>query len=76
MTKKTIKLAFAYVGLILSAYNLHRIFNLIDQNLLKRYLKLLAFFITLFKAFFDAFYGKTIKEVKIIEVENKYYFVA
>ena len=42
MTKKIIKHASADVGLILSAYNLRRIFNLIDQNLLKQYLKVLA----------------------------------
>ncbi|WP_035664858.1 transposase, partial [Flavobacterium sp. ACAM 123] len=41
MTKKTIKHASADVGLIFTAYNLRRIFNLVDQNLLKRYLKIL-----------------------------------
>jgi len=42
MTKKTIKHASADVGLIFTAYNLKRIFNLIDQNELKQYLKVLA----------------------------------
>jgi transposase len=41
MTKKTIKHASADVGLIFTAYNLRRIFNLVDQNLLKQYLKIL-----------------------------------
>jgi ABC-type arginine transport system ATPase subunit len=59
MTKKTIKHASADVGLIFTAYNLRRIFNLIDQNLLKQYLKILALYFgvltALFKAFHDFF---------------------
>jgi hypothetical protein len=35
MTKKTIKHASADVGLVFTAYNLRRIFNLIDPNILK-----------------------------------------
>jgi hypothetical protein len=58
MTKKTIKHASADVGLIFSAYNLRRIFNLIDQNLLKQYLKVLAPFFDAFTALFSAFYSK------------------
>jgi len=42
MTKKSIKHASADVGLIFTSYNLRRIFNLIDQNELKKYLKELA----------------------------------
>jgi hypothetical protein len=57
MTKKTIKHASADVGLIFSAYNLRRIFNLIDQNLLKQYLIGLDWFILDLKAFFKAFSG-------------------
>jgi hypothetical protein len=41
MTKKTIKHASADVGLIFTAYNLRSIFNLIDTNVLKQYLKIL-----------------------------------
>jgi len=52
MTKKTIKHASADVGLIFTAYNLKRIFNLIDQNTLKQYLKVLALFFWFVK---DAF---------------------
>jgi hypothetical protein len=57
MTKKTIKHASADVGLIFSAYNLRRIFNLIDHNLLKQYLKILALYFGTLKAIFKAFYA-------------------
>ena len=43
MTKKSIKHAQADVGLIFTAFNLRRIFNIIDQNQLKMYLKELGF---------------------------------
>jgi hypothetical protein len=55
MTKKTIKHASADVGLIFSAYNLLRIFNLIDQNLLKQYLKVLPQCFAVLTALFNAF---------------------
>lgn len=59
MTKKTIKHASADVGLIFTAYNLRRIFNLIDKNVLKQYLKTLSLLFSiiksLFKALFDSF---------------------
>ena len=54
MTKKTIKHASADVGLIFTAYNLRRIFNLIDQNMLKQYLKVLALFFGRIRSFFKA----------------------
>ena len=38
-TKKSIKRASADVGLIFVCYNLRRIMNLVDKNLLKAYLK-------------------------------------
>ena len=54
-TKKGIKRAAADVGLIFVAYNLRRIFNLIDKNELKKFLKELALlfhkFIALLKQF-------------------------
>jgi transposase len=56
MTKKTIKRASADVGLIFTAYNLRRIFNLIDSNELKQYLKVLALLFWTIKALFKAFY--------------------
>ena len=40
--KKMIKHESADLGLIFCAYNLRSIFNLIDQNLLQQYLKVLA----------------------------------
>jgi transposase len=43
MTKKTMNHASADVGLIFTAYNLRRIMNLVDQNLLKEFLKELRF---------------------------------
>ena len=52
MTKKTIKHASADVGLIFTAFNLRRIINLIDPNLIKKYLKLL--WLT-FLSYFDQF---------------------
>jgi hypothetical protein len=42
MTKKTIKHASADVGLIFTAYNLRRMFNIVDPKLLKSYLKQVA----------------------------------
>ena len=75
MTKKTIKHASADVGLIFSAYNLRRIFNLIDQNLLKQYLKLLAWFIPAPKAFFKALCIIIIFKNKMIGFEIEYCFV-
>lgn len=56
MTKKTMKHATADVGLIFTAYNLRRIFNLLDQNLLKRFLQELAFTFTLLSTHFEAIY--------------------
>ena len=42
MTKKTIKRASGDVGLIFCAFNLRRIFNILDKNTLKAYLKALT----------------------------------
>lgn len=52
MTKKTMKHAAADVGLIFTAFNLRRIFNLIDQNLLKKFLKELGFYFLMFRSYF------------------------
>jgi hypothetical protein len=57
MTKKTIKHASADVGLIFTAYNLRRIFNLIDPNLLKQYLKALRCYFAVSSTYFKLFYG-------------------
>lgn len=62
MTKKSIKHASANVGLIFTSYNLRRIFNLIDQNELKKFLKELGFLFLIlsshFKAFCEDFFEK------------------
>lgn len=55
MTKKTIKHASADVGLIFTAYNLRRIFNLIDKNRLNHHLKGLTFIFQGYKSQFKAF---------------------
>jgi len=52
MTKKTIKRASADVGMIFTAFNLRRIFNLVDKNLLKDYLKGFLFCIWFLRACF------------------------
>ena len=57
MTKKTINDISADVGLIFSAYNLRRIFNSIDQNLLKQYLKVLAQYFVVHRVLFKACYS-------------------
>jgi hypothetical protein len=49
----------------------YNIFDLIDQNLLKQFLKLLAWFIPATKSFFKALYAKIIFKNKIIYFEKK-----
>ena len=62
MTKKTIQHANADVGMIFTAYNLRRIFNLIDKKMLKAYLKELELsfltYIAHFKAILGVFFYK------------------
>lgn len=55
MTKKTMKRAQADVGMIFTAYNLRRIFNIIDINVLKAYLKQLGHFIRIIASYFKHF---------------------
>jgi transposase len=52
MTKKTIHHAQSDVGLIFTCFNLRRIFNIIDQNQLKMYLKELDFYIFILTSYF------------------------
>ena len=70
MTKKTIKRASADVGLIFTAYNLRRIFNLVDPNVLKQYLKTLTFIFkatkAIFKAFCNSLFGILVEHLFII----------
>lgn len=60
MTKKSIKHATADVGLIFTCFNLRRIFNILDQNILKKYLKDLLSFIFTLTSYFKTF-RRTIK---------------
>ncbi|AEA45659.1 IS1182 family transposase [Fluviicola taffensis] len=52
MTKKTMKHATADVGLIFTCYNLRRIFNLLDQNTLKNFLRELGFLFLILSSHF------------------------
>lgn len=52
MTKKSIKHASADVGLIFTAYNLRRIFNLLDKKEFKKYLEKLDSLVLVLKADF------------------------
>ena len=56
MTKKTIKRASGDVGLIFCAFNLRRIFNILDRNTLKVYLKALAFIYRAYMSYFKPEY--------------------
>jgi hypothetical protein len=55
MTKRGIKHASSDVGIIFTAYNLRRIFNILDKNQLKDYLKALGLEFWLYLAPFKAF---------------------
>ncbi|MBW7943002.1 MAG: transposase, partial [Candidatus Kuenenia stuttgartiensis] len=57
MAKQGISRASADVGLIFTTFNLRRIFNIIDQNRLKRFLKKLAFYFLVLRTLFSAFYA-------------------
>jgi transposase len=72
MTKKTIKHASADVGLIFTAYNLRRIFNIVDQNLLKQYLIALAFVFSVIRDYFKPLYSQFIFTNKNIRLLNKF----
>lgn len=56
MTKQGILRASADVGLIFTAFNLRRIFNLLDPNRLNKFLKELGFYFWVLKSYFKAFY--------------------
>ncbi len=74
MTKKSIKHATADVGLIFISYNLRRIFNILDQNLLKKYLKVLLSLIFTLTSYFKTFrltIKSTLLDTKIQELDLK-----
>ena len=56
MTKKGMNRASADVGLIFTAYNLRRIFNLIDKKVLKEFLKELGFLFSNLENHFKSIY--------------------
>jgi radical SAM protein with 4Fe4S-binding SPASM domain len=62
-TKKTMKHAAADIGLIFTAYNLRRLFNILDHTTLRKYLRVLS---AVFKAIFCHF--KTFWRVLILVV--------
>jgi len=74
MTKKTIKHATADVGMIFTAYNLRRIFNIVDKNELLKYLKVLCpyFFVqkSLFEPIFSTFQAHYFSSQKKLLLEN------
>lgn len=57
MTKKTIRHASGDVGLIFTAYNLRRVFNLVNKDELKEYLKVLVLFVLVVRRYFGGFMG-------------------
>ncbi len=76
MTKKTIKHASADVGLIFTAYNLRRIFNLIDTNVLKQYLNTLSLLLWTIKSIFKAFLASFVFEIDKPITQKKFLNVA
>jgi transposase len=57
MTKRSIKHASSDVGMIFTAYNLRRTFNILGKNLLKAYLKALGLYFWPFQQRFRAVFG-------------------
>lgn len=57
MSKRSIKHASADVGLIFTAFNLRRIFNIIDHEMLKKYFQVLACFFPLVSSYFKYLYA-------------------
>jgi hypothetical protein len=57
MTKRSNKHASSDVGMIFTAYNLRRIFNILDKNQLKAYLKALGLYFWPFQGRFRAVFG-------------------
>lgn len=57
MTKRTINHASADVGLIFTAFNLRRIFNILGPEVLKKYLKGLASIFSLLRSYSKPIYG-------------------
>src|SRR5690625_6641677 len=65
MTKKTIKRSSADIGLVFVAYNLRRIFNILSSELLKKYLRALDFYFSVFRTHFKLIYRIIILKFEI-----------
>ena len=63
MTKKTIKSASADVGLVFTAFNLRRIFNIVNKNELKKYLKGLDFLFLVLRSNFKSLQRIIFREI-------------
>jgi len=70
MTKKTIKRASADIGLVFVAYNLRRIFNILSQEILKKYLRVLDFYFRTFQRHLKLIYCVIILEIKMYLFEK------
>lgn len=70
MTKKTIQHATADVGLIFTAFNLRRIINILSQNELKKFLRELDLYFSVFRSHFKAFYRFFIFHFENLNLKN------
>lgn len=76
MTKKTKKRASTDVGFIYIAFNLRRIFNILDRNELKKYLRVLDFYFCQFRSDLEPIYGLIFFRSKIVNFEKERFKVA
>lgn len=75
MSKKTIKHASADVGLIFTAFNLRRIFNIIEHNMLKKYMEVLAYVFSFLNCHFKPVYAIAHFTLKYIKPEKTCFFM-
>jgi hypothetical protein len=73
MIKRTIRHAAADVGLIFTAFNLRRIFNIIGYSALKKYLEVLAVFFCHLSSYFKPLYEFRFSSIKIPATEKAAY---
>lgn len=74
MTKKSIKHASADVGLIFTAFNLRRIFNIVDLDLLKKYLNVLVYFFLTLSSYFKRLYAFAFLVIdKIVQIIDSFF---
>ena len=75
MSKRSIKHASADVGLIFTAFNLRRIFNIIDHNMLKKYMEVLGCVFSFLNGHFKPLYAIAHSTLKYIKPENACFFM-